>query len=52
MELFYNRMVALNAGWSIYDAVIGAYAQSALFGIYLVLSIGGIYEWKGAEKAH
>jgi len=41
-----------NAGWGIYDAVIGAYAQASLFGIYFLLSIWGIYEWKRVEKTH
>ncbi len=35
-----------NSLWSIYDFSIGAYAQSALFLVYTVLAIWGIYEWK------
>lgn len=37
--------ICTNAGWGIYDAVIGAYAQASLFGIYFLLSIWGIYKW-------
>ena len=35
-----------NASWTIYDFSIGAYAQSALFFIYTILAIYGLYEWK------
>ena len=35
-----------NASWAIYDFKIGAYSQSALFGIYFALSIWGLHEWK------
>ena len=35
-----------NSYFCIYDASIGAFAQAALFGIYFLLSVWGIYEWK------
>ena len=38
-----------NVSWCIYDFVIGAYAQSFLFLVYLGLSIWGIFEWKKEE---
>lgn len=44
--------ICTNAGWSIYDASIGAYAQASLFGIYFLLSVWGIFEWRRCEKAH
>lgn len=34
-----------NSAWCIYDYSIGAYAQSALFFVYVLLAIWGIYEW-------
>ena len=34
-----------NFAWSLYDYFIGAYAQSALFGVYFILAIYGIIEW-------
>ena len=38
-----------NVSWCIYDFMIGAYAQSFLFLVYLGLSIWGIFEWKKEE---
>ena len=35
-----------NFVWCIYDFWIGAYAQSALFAVYVGLAIYGIYEWR------
>jgi len=35
-----------NLSWTIYDFFIKAYAQSALFLIYTILAIYGIYEWR------
>lgn len=37
-----------NSAWCIYDFMIGAYAQSALFFVYVCLAIWGIYEWRKA----
>ena len=34
-----------NFAWMIYDFRIGAYEQSALFGVYFVLASYGLYEW-------
>lgn len=48
----YGIWLITNAGWGIYDAFLGAYAQATLFGIYFLLSVWGIYEWKRAENAH
>jgi nicotinamide riboside transporter PnuC len=39
-----------NAAWCIYDFVIGAYAQAALFAVYFVLAIWGLIEWAGADR--
>jgi len=40
-----------NGAWCLYDYSIGATAQSALFAVYFVLALWGIYEWrkKGAK---
>lgn len=35
-----------NSVWMVYDYTIGAYAQSALFAVYVVLAVYGIYEWR------
>ncbi len=35
-----------NSIWMIYDYSLGAYAQSALFAVYVILAIWGIYEWR------
>ena len=35
-----------NASWAIYDFVIHAYAQSALFAVYFCLALYGLYEWR------
>ena len=35
-----------NSIWCIYDFKIGAYPQSALFFIYVILAIWGIIEWR------
>lgn len=39
-----------NASWTIYDFSINAYAQSALFLVYTILAIYGLYEWKYKNK--
>ena len=43
-ECFYIWAVT-NFAWMVYDFSIGAFAQSALFGVYFVLAIWGIIEW-------
>lgn len=35
-----------NVCWMIYDYSIGAHAQSALFAVYLGLSVWGMIQWK------
>lgn len=35
-----------NAFWAVYDYTIGAYAQSALFGVYFFLALWGLWEWR------
>ena len=35
-----------NTAWMFYDYSIGAVAQSALFAVYVVLALWGIYEWR------
>jgi nicotinamide riboside transporter PnuC len=35
-----------NGFWCIYDYSLGAYAQSALFFIYFLLAVWGLWEWK------
>lgn len=34
-----------NSIWCVYDFIIGSYAQSALFFVYVLLAVWGIYEW-------
>lgn len=38
-----------NSIWMIYDLSLGAYAQSALFAVYVALAVWGIYEWRKGE---
>lgn len=33
-----------------YNAIIGEYAQSSLFGAYLLLTVYGIHNWKKKER--
>jgi hypothetical protein len=35
-----------NSTWCIYDFLIGAMAQSALFGVYVILAVYGLWEWR------
>lgn len=35
-----------NSLWALYDFTIGAYAQSALFAVYVALAVWGLWEWK------
>ena len=38
-------------GWlCVYNATISEYAQSSLFGAYLLLTVYGIYCWKKKER--
>ncbi len=34
-----------NLSWMVYDFIIGAYAQSALFAVYAILAVYGLLEW-------
>lgn len=36
---------ATNTFWCAHDAINGEYAQSGLFGVYLILSIYGWFKW-------
>ena len=40
-----------NLGWIAYDLSIGAYAQAALFTVYLGLCVWGIVSWTRDAKA-
>ncbi|HML88911.1 MAG TPA: nicotinamide mononucleotide transporter [Methylomusa anaerophila] len=35
-----------NLYWTVYDAVNGLYAQAALFMVYLVLALVGLWKWR------
>ena len=35
-----------NSAWCLYDYAIGAYAQSALFAVYVLLAAWGLYQWR------
>lgn len=35
-----------NGFWAVYDFSIGAYAQAALFTVYLGLALWGLWEWR------
>lgn len=35
-----------NAAWCVIDSMHGIYAQSALFALYFMLSLWGMYEWR------
>ena len=41
--------IAGNVGWMIVDFHYGVYAQSALFGIYLILAVIGYIQWGKGE---
>jgi len=47
-QCFYVWVVT-NTAWMIYDYSIGAMAQSALFAVYVVLALWGIYEWRAGK---
>ncbi len=42
---FYIWLVT-NSLWCIYDFMVGSYAQSALFLVYVSLAVWGIISWK------
>lgn len=35
-----------NSIWCVYDFLLGAMAQSALFGVYVMLAVYGLWEWR------
>ena len=39
--------VFTNAFWAIYDYHIGATAQAALFFVYFLLALWGLWKWRG-----
>lgn len=39
-----------NLAWFIYDLMTNNYPQAALFGVYTLLSIWGIYEWRKTKR--
>lgn len=41
-----------NATWAIVDYQAGLFAQAALFGIYFILAIWGIWEWRHKKYAN
>jgi len=40
-----------NATWAIYDFTLGAVAQAALFSVYWILALWGIWEWRKPKHA-
>jgi nicotinamide riboside transporter PnuC len=46
MQCCFTIWLFTNAAWCVYDYYIGAYAQSALFFVYVLLAVWGIYEWR------
>ncbi len=49
-KCFYIWIIA-NFGWITVNIKANLYAQAALFAIYTVLSIYGIYEWSKPDKS-
>ena len=39
-----------NLSWCIIDAIKGIPSQSALFAVYTVLAVWGLYEWRKESK--
>jgi nicotinamide riboside transporter PnuC len=39
-----------NAAWAVYDYQIKAYEQAALFVVYFILAVYGLYKWARKEK--
>ena len=39
-----------NAAWTVIDFHAGIYAQSALFFVYFLLALWGIWEWRHTSK--
>jgi nicotinamide riboside transporter PnuC len=45
-KLCFALWIFTNGAWCIYDFSIAAYAQSALFFVYFLLAIWGLWEWR------
>lgn len=43
--------ILTNCFWCVYDALIGQYAQTALFAVYFMLAIAGLVKWRKRPKA-
>jgi nicotinamide riboside transporter PnuC len=41
-----------NIVWCAYDFIVGCYAQSGLFLVYIGLAVWGIYEWRFKKKSN
>lgn len=46
MKVCFVIWLVTNVGWCVIDWVVGLYAQSAMFAIYVGLSVWGIVEWR------
>jgi nicotinamide riboside transporter PnuC len=42
----FHIWLVTNTLWMLYDWYIGATAQSALFAVYVILAVYGIYQWR------
>ena len=43
--------ILTNSYWAVYDYQMGARAQSALFIVYLLLALWGLWEWSNNENS-
>ncbi len=41
--------IVTNTVWMVYDFMIGAMAQAAMFALYIVLSVWGLIKWSRKE---
>ena len=46
MRVCFYIWAITNFGWMVVDFYEGIYAQSALFAIYFLLALWGIFEWR------
>lgn len=51
MRICFYIWAFTNASWMVIDFYKEVYAQSALFFVYFVLAIWGIYKWRKDEKS-
>lgn len=42
--------ILTNCFWCVYDALIGQYAQAALFAVYFILAVAGLVKWGKKRK--